>query len=118
MEQHQCAEGAYFTKSSGYRKIPGDMCFGGTQLAPQYFHCQAGILGMHWSTVVIGVVLIGACYYGWAFIEAILILLPIPDPKGGIDAVKGYFHQFAKCFKDLFQGVSEKPDEAPIEISE
>merc|ERR1712166_945036 len=90
---------AYFTKSSGYRKIPGDMCFGGTQLAPQYFHCQAGILGMHWSTVVIGVVLIGACYYGWAFIEAILILLPIPDPKGGIDAVKGYGHQFENASK-------------------
>lgn len=73
---------------------------------------------MQWSTIVILAVLIAACYYGWAFIEAILILLPIPDPKGGIDAAKGYGHQFVRCFKDLFQGVSEKPGEAPRDISE
>jgi len=47
---------------------------------------------MQWNTVVILIVLIGACYYGWAFVEAVLILLPIPDPKGGIDALKNYGH--------------------------
>ena len=34
---------------------------------------------------------IGAiCYYGWPIIEAILLLLPIPDPSDLKEKVKGY----------------------------
>jgi hypothetical protein len=33
--------------------------------------------------------LIGACfYYGWPIIEAVILVLPIPDPKDQIEKVK------------------------------
>jgi len=33
--------------------------------------------------------LIGAAlYYGWPIIEAIILILPIPDPKGAVDGMK------------------------------
>ena len=31
-----------------------------------------------------------ACYYGWPVIEAIIILLPIPDPKDIIAKIKSF----------------------------
>ena len=60
-------------------------------MGPSYYHCQTGILGFHWSTLAIVGVLSAVLYYGWSFIEAILILLPIPDPKGLTDGIKHYF---------------------------
>jgi hypothetical protein len=39
------------------------------------------------TMMIMGV--IGACvYYGWPIIEAIILVLPIPDPKDQIDRVK------------------------------
>jgi hypothetical protein len=38
--------------------------------------------------VIVGLVLI---YYSWSYIEAILILLPIPDPKEIIGKIGGLF---------------------------
>ena len=32
--------------------------------------------------------IIGALYYGWPIIEAIILILPIPDPKNSIEMVK------------------------------
>lgn len=29
-----------------------------------------------------------ALYYGWPLVEAIILILPIPDPKGSVDAMK------------------------------
>ena len=37
------------------------------------------------------IILFAIFYYGWPIIEAIIIALPIPDPKDGIDKVKGIF---------------------------
>jgi hypothetical protein len=39
------------------------------------------------SLVILG----GIIYYGWPVVEAILIALPIPDPKEVIDKLKGAF---------------------------
>lgn len=33
-------------------------------------------------------ILIAAMYYGWPIIEAIILILPIPDPKGSVDALR------------------------------
>jgi len=30
-------------------------------------------------------------YYGWPIIEAIILVLPIPDPKGLIEQIQGVF---------------------------
>lgn len=35
-----------------------------------------------------GAILLAAMYYGWPLIEAIILILPIPDPKGSVDALK------------------------------
>lgn len=43
---------------------------------------------MSWSTIIMIAIIGAICYYGWSFIEAILILLPIPDPKEGLNAIK------------------------------
>jgi hypothetical protein len=34
------------------------------------------------------VFIIGALYYGWPIIEAIILILPIPDPKNSLEMVK------------------------------
>jgi hypothetical protein len=40
------------------------------------------------KSLLLVVILIAALYYGWPIIEAILLALPIPDPKESIDKVK------------------------------
>jgi len=32
--------------------------------------------------------LIGALYYGWPIIEALILVLPIPDPKDSLEKMK------------------------------
>jgi len=46
-------------------------------------------------------VLVAAMYYGWPLIEAIILILPIPDPKGSVDAIKNVANQGI----DLVSGV-------------
>jgi len=40
------------------------------------------------KTIFVGALLAGILYYGWPIIEAILLVLPIPDPKDSINRVK------------------------------
>lgn len=79
--------------SQGYRKVPGNICYGGIDLAPYRYQCTArGWLGS-WLSFrgIFTLGLIGALlYYGWPVIEAVLLLLPIPDPSEMKDTVKGY----------------------------
>ena len=35
--------------------------------------------------------MVAAVYYGWPIIEAIFIILPIPDPSGSVNKVTGFF---------------------------
>ena len=40
------------------------------------------------KAIAFAVFIIGALYYGWPIIEAIILVLPIPDPKSSIEMVK------------------------------
>lgn len=90
-KEEDCALEGYYYISQGYRKIPGNMCYGGVQLDPKKKACTSLV----WFTSLIGsktlifALLVGAAlYYGWPIIEAIILVLPIPDPKDSIDRVK------------------------------
>jgi len=79
-KEDQCSRYGYFEDTKGYKKIPGNICVGGTDLNPISTKCEAGFLGYAWSTIFMVVGAVAACYFGWDYIEAILVLLPIPDP--------------------------------------
>ena len=58
------------------------------------------------KTVVLTLLGIACLYYGWPIIEAILLVLPIPDPKDSINKVKS----FALQATGIFSGVlTSKP---------
>lgn len=68
----------------GYRKVPGDICTAGIQLAPYVYQCSTvGYISSIFSVRGIFVLAVFAAviYFGWPIIEAILITMPIPDPK-------------------------------------
>ena len=46
------------------------------------------------------IILAAIFYYGWPIIEAVIIALPIPDPKDGINKMKGIFSKGAKDIKN------------------
>jgi hypothetical protein len=89
-QQAMCSEFGYYTVSQGYRKVPGDKCMGGLDLNPTVYTCSPVSM---FSIRTLGyLIIIGAIlYFGWPFIEALIIALPIPDPKDIKDKVKGMF---------------------------
>lgn len=67
------------------------------------------ILGIISLRSFVMLLILGAVfYYGWPIIEAILIALPIPDPKDGIEKVKGIFNKA----KNAASKKLEKPSKA------
>ena len=96
MERDCEAEGHYF-KNQGYRKIPGDECHGGTQYDQKKHPCGAfssmgeSFSRVHIQKIFLGTLLVAAIYYGWPIIEAIFIILPIPDPSGAFNKLTGVF---------------------------
>lgn len=83
-QNQQCEEYGYYEITRGYRRIPGNMCTGGIDLAPYRYQCSGGgkLFQMFTFRNILIMAAIGAVlYYGWPMIEAILITLPIPDPK-------------------------------------
>jgi len=92
-KEEDCAIEGFYYLTKGYRKIPGDMCYGGVQLDPVKKPCTS----MAWissmvnikSTFLIAIVA-AALYYGWPIIEALILILPIPDPNQTVDTMKGY----------------------------
>ena len=38
---------------------------------------------VNYKVTAVVIFLIGALYYGWPIIEALILVLPIPDPKEG-----------------------------------
>jgi len=91
IEDKDCSLTGFYFESKGYRKIPGNYCQGGLQMDPVKRYCsrygQATNL-IAPKQLVMGAILIAAMYYGWPIIEAIILILPIPDPKGSVDAIK------------------------------
>jgi len=60
------------------------MCSGGVDLTPYRYQCTAKGWIKSWFTLrgIFSLAVMGAViYYGWPVIEAILIMLPIPDPS-------------------------------------
>ena len=59
-------------------------------------------------------IVIGAlCYYGWPIIEAILLLLPIPDPSEMKDTAKEYFGKGVELVQNLPATLSGDNGRAP-----
>jgi len=55
------------------------------------------ILGFLSLKSLLSLIIMGAIFYfGWPFIEALLIILPIPDPKEYKDKLMGLFKGSAK----------------------
>ena len=89
-QNEQCAEYGYYEVTQGYRKIPGNICTGGIDLAPYRYPCNyGGYFGSLFSFrgLFMSAVLAAVLYFGWPIIEAVLILLPIPDPAGAKDTL-------------------------------
>ena len=60
--------------------MTGNICVGGVDLNPVSVACVAGLFGFSYSTVVMVLAVLAVCFFGWEYVEAILVLLPIPDP--------------------------------------
>jgi hypothetical protein len=90
-KEEDCALEGFYYVSQGYRKIPGNMCYGGVKLDPVKKPCNtfAFFSSIINSKTIIAIIFVAGClYYGWPIIEAILLVLPIPDPRESIDKVK------------------------------
>ena len=86
----QCDAFGYYTLTQGYRKVPGNRCVGGLDLNPISYSCSA-VGGFFTFKTLLTLAVVGlALYFGWPIIEAVLIILPIPDPKDVIEKVKGF----------------------------
>lgn len=99
----QCKDLGYYEVTQGYRKIPGNICEGGLDLSPYRYECNSSWLGSIFTfRGIITVAIVGAIlYYGWPLIEAVLLLLPIPDPQDMKEKAKEYGGKAAGFVKDL-----------------
>lgn len=83
-QNEQCAEFGYYEVTQGYRKIPGNQCTGGVDLSPYRYQCSTfgSVTRIFSLRNLFLAALVGALlFYGWPIIEAVLLLLPIPDPQ-------------------------------------
>lgn len=67
---------------------------GGVDLNPTIYSCTySGAFMRFLSLKKFVFVLIAAAilYFGWAYVEAILLILPIPDPKDMKEKIKSWF---------------------------
>lgn len=109
--------------------MPGNKCSSGLDLNPTVYSCSAtSILSLKvfMSLIIIGAIL----YFGWPMFEALLIALPIPDPKDVKDKVRNLFKsqepqgkvkkdQYTKNFNQTPESLGESSDEedAPVKAS-
>jgi hypothetical protein len=75
-------------------------------LNPENYSCS--IVGgfFRFRTFLYFIILGVVCYYGWPVIEALIILLPIPDPKNLIDKVKSLVSGSVQVVARSAKGVS------------
>lgn len=85
----QCDSFGFYTDTQGYRKIPGNRCYGGLDYNPISFSCT-GVPGFSVKNLLIMCIIGLALYFGWPVIEAIIIFLPIPDPKDVLEKIKSF----------------------------
>jgi hypothetical protein len=68
------------------------------------------ILGLISLKSLLSLILLGGIfYYGWPVIEAIMISLPIPDPKDVTEKLKGVFKRQGKSAKRGDDSGTKKP---------
>lgn len=104
IESKDCSLTGFYFESQGYRKIPGNYCQGGIQMDPVKRYCSRygyATNAISPKQLAMAAILIACLYYGWPLIEAIILILPIPDPKGSVDAIKNVGNQGI----DLVSGV-------------
>ena len=90
--------------TQGYRKVSGNICEGGIDLSPARYHCSSGgwIASLFTFRGIFMTAVIGAlCYYGWPVIEAVLLLLPVPDPADMKETAKEYGNKAMDYVKGL-----------------
>ena len=66
-------------------------------MSPYRYKCSTvGYMASFFTmrNLVIGLILCGLTYYGWPVIEAVLLFLPIPDPRNMKDKAKEYCNMF------------------------
>lgn len=86
----QCEEYGVYEVTQGYRKVPGNICTSGLQLAPAVYKCTGfSVFSLRGAFLLCA--LAGLLFYGWPFVEAFLILLPLPDPKSLTRSVKMWY---------------------------
>jgi len=109
VHQNQCEAEGFYTASQGYRKVPGNMCVGGVNLEPQKISCGYGLLSKIGSLKGIFYLMLIGClvYFGWNYIEALIIFLPFPDPKDVQEKVK-------EKWSGLVGAVSKHTDKLPM----
>jgi len=91
-KEEDCAFEGFYYLSQGYRKIPGNSCGGGLKLDPVRKPCSSlALVTSFFNLKTIGMIaLLGVImYYGWPILEAIILILPIPDPKHSIAFIQG-----------------------------
>ena len=94
IDKEDCEATGFYYKETGYRKIPGNQCYGGLKLDPVKKACTSYVWFSNLLNLksIVTLAIIGAIlYYGWPIIEAFIIVLPIPDPKNVIEQGKGIF---------------------------
>jgi hypothetical protein len=69
------------------------MCYGGVKLDPIRKPCTS----VAWISSILSIKSIAMTafvavllYYGWPILEAIILVMPIPDPKDSINKVKSF----------------------------
>jgi hypothetical protein len=92
VDAEDCAETGFHYTSTGYRTIPGNKCYGGLKLEPVKRACSHFV----WLTTLFSfksllttAIVVAVLYYGWPIIEALILVLPIPDPKELLAKVTG-----------------------------
>ena len=106
-QNQQCQEYGFYEITRGYRRIPGNKCSGGIDLAPTRYECSAGgrfLQMFSFRNILILAAISAVLYYGWPMIEAMLLLLPIPDPK----EMKDKMTELSGKAMEMVQGKSNK----------
>jgi hypothetical protein len=100
----QCLESGFYESVTGYRKVPGDICFGGQDLSPSVYKCD---MSSSWMMTVLKLaVVFGVLYFGWPMIEVLILMTPLPDPAAMKEGCSDWAEKFTTCFKDLVAGFS------------
>ena len=105
------AENFYYV-SQGYRKIPGNRCYGGVQLDPIKKPCNSFAMASDLLGGNLAVVLIigaGLTYYFWPTIEPFVAQLPIPDPSEKCGQVTAIFTAIFATLMGIVGSVTTGP---------